>query len=324
MHTRTPPPSTAVQRLQHLGKWAARWFTVSVHKWQQDNCMRYGASLSYYMVLGMAPLMFLLLRLMGMVLDKQTAQHKILHQVQQLAGEQAAKTAHTVLNLISQPTGTATAVFAIVLLAVGASAVVMEFSQALDHIWRNITHAHSISIWRKSAHFFWRRLLMLLVLLATLSVLIISLSVSAYLVHAARWLSGVTGDVLPFSTLLHSGAVLAVLVALLLTLFFIMPSRRPPWRRVWVAAILAALLLLLGKRLIAVYIAWIPLASLHGAAGSLVAIMVWVYCSSQLLLFAAELAWVWDTTPNGQLPQVPETFEQFMQHAQYLKTRDEE
>lgn len=324
MHTSTPQPNTLMQRLRCGGNWLVRWFVVSTHKWQQDHCLRYGASLSYYMVLGMAPLMFLLLRLMGMVLDKKIAQQQILHQVQELAGAQAARTAHTVLELIAQPTGTAAAIFAIILLAVGASAVVMEFSQALDHIWRNVTHANSVSIWRKSAHFFWRRLLMLLVLLATLSLLIISLSVSAYLIHAARWLSGVTGGVVPFSSMLHSGTVLGMLVALLLTLFFIMPSRRPPWRRVWVAAILAALLLILGKRLIALYISWIPLASLHGAAGSLVAIMVWVYCSSQLLLFAAELAWVWDVTPSGQLPQEPEPFEQFMQHAQYLKTRDEE
>lgn len=301
-----------------------RWFMVSVHKWQQDHCLRYGASLSYYMVLGMAPLMFLLLRLMGILLDKQTAREKILQQVQELAGTQAANTVHTVLNLISQPTGTATALFAIVLLAIGASAVLMEFCQALDHIWRNITHSNSISIWRKSAHFFWRRLLMLLVLLATLCVLIVSLSVSAYLMHAAHWLSGVTGGIVPFSGMLHSGMILAILFVLLLILFFIMPSRRPPWRRVWVAAILAALLLILGKRLIAMYIGWIPLASLHGAAGSLVAIMVWVYCASQLLLFAAELAWVLDTVEPGKLPQDPEPFDKFVLHAQYLKTRDEE
>jgi membrane protein len=83
-------------------------------------------------------------------------------------------------------------------------------------------------------------------------------------------------------------------IAFLFTLIFkVIPNANPPWRSVWPGGVLTAALFLFGKMLISVYLGHAAVASTYGAAGSFVALLVWVYYSAQILFFGAEFTYVY-------------------------------
>ena len=135
--------------------------------------------------------------------------------------------------------------------------------------------------------------------------IVISLLVSAYLASLQRWVQHYTSDMLHVVRVLNPVLSFVLLVFLFTILMLGLPSQRPPWRMVLPGAVLSALLFNAGKSLIGLYLGATFTTSVYGAAGSLVAFMVWVYYSSQIVLFGAEFAWVLHFTPQGELPGSP-------------------
>ena len=122
--------------------------------------------------------------------------------------------------------------------------------------------------------------------------LLASLLASAFLTAMDVWLSAYLSSSLELAQMLHPLLSFVILMAFFTILMGSLPSRRPPWRMVLPGALLATLLFVVGKRLIRLYIKSSFITSLYGAAGTVVALMVWVYYSSQIVLLAAEFAWV--------------------------------
>ena len=132
-----------------------------------------------------------------------------------------------------------------------------------------------------------------------------SLVVSAYLAALDEWVTSHTSGMLVLAKILNPLLSFAILTFFFTILLMGLPSQRLGWRQVLPGAILSSLLFTVGKSLIGIYIGSTSTTSVYGAAGSLVALMVWVFYSSQILLMGAEFAWVLHITPKGELPGSP-------------------
>ena len=192
------------------------------------------------------------------------------------------------------------------LLIVGATAVLVELRDALDHIWMMPPRHHeNKTLWQAIRDVVLTRMLTFGIMFAIGFLMMISLLVSAYLAILQRWMLDNISDMLQFARVFNR-ILSFVLLAFLFTILMLgLPSRRPRLRLVWPGAVLAALLFSAGKSLIGIYLSSTITTSVYGAAGSVVALMIWVYYSSQIVLFGAEVSWVMYMTPKGELPGSP-------------------
>ena len=109
---------------------------ASFSKWQDDNCLRHGAALSYYMVLSLAPLLVILVGLIGIFFGQGAAHEQLVQAAVNLAGDKAGVLVDALLLATKRPAeGTMASLLALVFLLVGATGVLVELREALDHIW---------------------------------------------------------------------------------------------------------------------------------------------------------------------------------------------
>ncbi len=253
-------------------------------KWDEHNAPRLGAALAYYSLLSIAPLLVLVIAICGIVFDKTTAEHQLLTQVQHAAGSTAASTLKSLLNNAHHVgKGILASVIALATLLFGASGVFLELRDSLNTIWD--APPPSTSTWKSLV---WRRIVSFGMVLALGFLLLISLILSAVLavvlkffesyipVQAAIW--GEVGNVV----------VPLVAISLLFALIFkFVPDVKIDWRDVGIGAVATAILFEIGKALLSLYLTTTAVGSTYGAAGTIVAFVVWVYYSAQIFFFGA-------------------------------------
>jgi membrane protein len=258
--------------------------------WDEDKCPRLGAALAYYTIFSIAPLLIIGIGITGFVFGEQAARGEIVGQIESAVGQPAAMAIEEMLkNTHAEGSYTFAAVVGIVLLLFGASGVFIQLQDALNTIWKVAPKPD-----RGIRGIVRDRLLSFMVVLGTGLLLLVSLVISATLAALSKFL---TPAALPGGTYLWqgiNGLISFLLITLLFALIYkVLPDVRIAWRDVWVGAIVTALLFTLGKYLIGLYLGRSSTTSAFGAAGSLVVILVWVYYSSQLLLFGAEFTRVY-------------------------------
>lgn len=253
-------------------------------KWSAHNAPRLGASLAYYTLLSLAPLLILVVAICGLVLSKSDVERDLLRQVQGLIGSAGANTVKMLIDNAHQGnTGIFATVVALVTLLFGASGVFMELRDSLNTIWD--VPPRISSTWRDMV---WQRLSSFGMVLSLGFLLLVSLLLTAGIAVAEKFFGGLV----PFHFALFgeilNAAISIVAVGFLFALIFkFVPDLPIRWREVAVGAIVTALLFTLGKYLLALYIATAGVGSTYGAAGSLVAVVVWVDYSAQIFFFGA-------------------------------------
>ncbi|MDO5654148.1 MAG: YihY/virulence factor BrkB family protein [Brachymonas sp.] len=273
-------------------------------KWVDDECPRYGASLSYYTVLSLAPLLVILVGVIGMFFGEGTAHEQLVGEAARLAGPKAAEIVNALLVATNKRAeGLTASLLAVGMLLVGATGVLVELRKALDHIWFSpYPEKRRGSVWGAIVHVVLTRMLTFGILFAIGFLMVMSLLVSAYMAALERWVDNQMAGMLASARVLNPLLSVGVLTVLFAFLMFGLPTRKPSWRIAIPAAAIAALLFTAGKSLIGIYLGATSTTSVYGAAGSLVALMVWVYYSSQIVLLGAEFAWVMHATPKGEFP----------------------
>ena len=257
--------------------------------WLADDAPRLGAALSFYALFALAPLLLIAVSTSGIVFGQNAAQERVVQQVHGLFGATAAAEIQEIIRRVDQPAlGTLATIFAFAAMLAGASGVFVELQDALDTIWKL----------DKSARPFWeaaiRQRLWSLGIVATTGIMLVALSLVTTFLSAAETfasnLSRAPTILLEAANLLSSFGIVTLLVALILK---IVPDTAIQWRDVWFGAAVTSLLFTLGKSAMGWYFGYSLLNSPYGAAASLVIFMVWIYYSSQLFLFGAELAHVY-------------------------------
>ena len=253
--------------------------------WNNHEATRFGASLAFYTILSLAPLVILAVALAAIFVGLPAAQGAVLTQFRDLIGAAGANAVKSmILNARNLHTGSLASLIALGTLLFGASQVFVELQAALNRICDADTIADNELIGLIRRRFFSFGLVLAIGLL-----LLVSLLVSAALGAIASFLDGTLSLpewVLRAFDFLVSVAGTSALFALM---FRYIPDAKVPWRDAWIGGVVTAGLFSLGKSLIGLYLGKASIGSAYGAAGSLVAIVVWVYYSSQIFLFGAEL-----------------------------------
>ena len=257
----------------------------TVYEWNEDKAPRLGAALAYYSIFSIAPLLVLVIAVASLIFGEKAAQGAIVREIEGTVGEPVANAIEFLLQQAHQEGGGVTAtVIAGVTLLFGAAGVFGQLQDALNTIWK--VKPKPGRAWLGMLK---ERFLSFVVVLGTGFLLLTSLVVSAALAALNAWTDALAlpGGVYLWQAI--NGVVSFAFITLLFALVYkVLPDVRIAWRHVSVGAAVTALLFTLGKYLLGVYLGGKGVTSAYGAAGSLVVVLLWVYYSSQILLFGAE------------------------------------
>lgn len=271
-------------------------FKRTYEDWKEDRASRLAASLAYYTVFSIAPLLVIAIAVAGFIWEAEAVEAQVMAQIQGLVGEEGA---NFVADLIESAGNTSEGTFAtiigIVTLLFGALGVFNELHNSLNIIWE-VKEEKAESFWQAVKKAIVDRFLSFTMVLGIGFLLLVSLVISAGL-SATQEIVGnafpVPEFLLQFLNLIISIGVITVLFAMM---YKYLPDAEVPWRHVWLGAFVTAILFSLGKMLIGIYLGNSAVASSFGAAGSLVLLLVWVYYSAQILFFGAEFTQVYANT----------------------------
>src|SRR5690242_21016497 len=268
----------------------------AVRGYIDDRAMSMGAAIAYYTVFSLAPILILVIAVAGLVFGEDAARGAIVAQLGGLMGQEGAQALQAMIRSAGETTtSTIAGIIGIVMLVIAATTVFAELQSALNIIWKAPPPKVSTVTLLVRV-----RLASLALIVGMGFLLLVSLIVNAALTALGGWLAGILPGL---DILLHiANAVLSltVITALFAMVYKLLPDTPIPWRDVWVAAIITALLFTIGKYLISLYIGSSKIASTYGAAGALVIILLWVYYSAQIFLFGAEIAWAYSETHGSR------------------------
>jgi membrane protein len=258
-------------------------FRAAVDGFFDDSALSHAAAMAFYAATSLAPILLIVLGVAGFATGRDAAEIAISAQLTGLLGPQGAELLKTTIENASAHKGTLASVVAIATLLVGASGVFGEMQSTLNLIWK--VRTQKVSLFSLA-----RTRVASLGLVASLGfLLLVSLAASA----AISAMGNVITSRLPFGELVLSALntlVSLILVALLFgAIFKILPDRALSWRDVRFGAVVTAVLFTVGKSLIGWYLGTSAIASSYGAAGSLVVLLLWVFYSSAIFLFGAEV-----------------------------------
>jgi membrane protein len=257
--------------------------------WLDDKAPRLGAALAYYAVFSIAPLVVIVIAIAGLWFGKEQAQQQILHQFSGMVGDQGAQGIGSMLEAANKPReGMIASVLAIVTLIFGATGVFVQLQDALNTIWE-VKPKPGQGVWGFIRH----RILSLAMVFAIGFLLLISLVVSAGLAAAGKWMSGAMPGGEALWEVINLGISFIVIAVLFGLMFKYMPDVKIGWRDVWIGGAITALLFIVGKFALGMYLGRTSVVSAYGAAGSLVILLLWVYYSAQIFMFGAEFTQVY-------------------------------
>lgn len=252
--------------------------------WLDSDAFAHAGSLAFFTLFSIAPVMIVIVSVVGVFYGEEAAQGQIVLQLQETIGSEAAQAVQSAVASSSlKGSGLFATIAGIFAMLVGATTVFGQMQNSLNSIWTVVPKPSRNSI----VLFLRKRLTSLTIVLAVGFVMLVSLSLSVglrvLLENVQGWLPwyGVAYNALEL--------MLSILVASLLfaTLFKVLPDVLLSWRDVAVGALLTAVLFTVGRSLIALYLSYTATASTYGAAGSLVLLLLWVNYSSLILLYGA-------------------------------------
>jgi len=258
------------QRILHLAK-------SSFGLWSKERASSRGAAIAFYTVTSIAPVILLVIAIAGLVFGQAAARGAVFGQFNGLLGPKFAGTLQSmILGAASKSGGIAATVISIITLLLSASGVFVELEDAVNAIWQAKAESGLKGMARA-------RLLSLGLVVALGFFLIVSLVVEAAL-------KGLT-NLIPFGAIIGLAVSFIVSVAitsfLFAAIFKYLPAKAIAWRDVWVGGIVTAVLFEIGKILLGVYLGNSSSFTSLGAAGALIALLIWVYYTAQIFLFGA-------------------------------------
>jgi membrane protein len=268
-------------------------FKNTASEWVQDKCPQLGAALAYFTVFSLAPLVLVLLAVFGVIFGgSDHARQKITEQLQYFIDPNGIKVIQDIAASASKPqAGMIATTIGVVLALFGASGVFGQLQDALNTIWGVKPKPGAGVMGFLRARFLSFAMVggVCFLLLASLTVETVLRGFSDYLKHLMPG-----GHILALVLFLIFD--LAVVVLLFAMIFRYLPDAKIAWRDVWVGATLTAVLFVLGKFVLGLYLGSGAAGSAYGAASSLITLLLWIYYAAQILLFGAEFTQVYANT----------------------------
>ncbi len=255
-----------------------------------DKVPKLSASLAYYTVFSLGPLLIVILFLCSIFFGREAVEGSIFGQMQSFVGKDAALQIQEIIkNASLSGTNTMAAVIGVITLLIGATTVFAEIQDSINMIW---------GLKRKPSAGWWilvkTRLLSFGVIGSLGFLLLVSLGVTAIVESiSGRLGKRFPGITVPVFYIINLVITLGVVTTLFGVIFKVLPDAKIKWRDVLAGSIATAVLFMLGKFAITFYISKSSIGSTYGAAGSFVVLLVWIYYSSFILYFGAEFTKAW-------------------------------
>jgi membrane protein len=263
----------------------------TIAAWFSHDAASVGASLSFYTLFSIAPVLLIATWTAGAVLDKDVVHRQIVAQMRNLIGDAGAGAVGALLagSATHLGSGVFASVIGIVSLLIGATSVFAELQHALDRVWGSFASSNAARSGRSGVWQYLRtRLLSFGLILGVGFLLLVSLVVSAALAAIAAWFETIMVQWQGVLWAVDTVMGLGIATLLFAMIFKFLPRTTVAWGDVWIGALVTAALFGVGKALIGVYLSKSVFMSGYGVAGSFLILLLWIYYSAQIFLLGAE------------------------------------
>jgi membrane protein len=258
--------------------------------WNTDSAASMGAAIAFYTIFSIAPLLIITMAIAGFFFGADAAQGQIYAQARSLLGTDGASALEGLVQSASKPAeGFTATIVGLVFMIFGATGVFAELQGAMDRIWQTPVSEKQSGVW----YLLRRRILTFGMLLAVAFLLLVSLTVSALISTIQTLWSPENPGVEVIWQVINFAVSFIIITGLFALLFKLLPRIKVAWGDVLIGAVFTALLFNVGKFLIGLYIGKSTVVSGFGAAGTVVAMVLWVYYSAQIFLLGAEFTWLY-------------------------------
>jgi len=276
-----------------------------LYKFSADRCSRLAASLAYYTIFSLAPLLVVCMWIGSWFFESTQVRGQLATELTRFLGEQAASQVQQMIQHASAPDKQAMIgrVASLGMLAFGASGLMLELQSALNQIWRVTPQPRGSAVKRLIL----KRVLSFTMLIGIALLLIASMVLNMWLkmfFQVAQ--SYLASDLMQLLVLVANSLLSFVMtLGLILLIFKYLPDAQIAWRHVLLGALLTTALLTVGRWGVGAYLGAKNFASLYGAAGSLVLVLAWIYYSTILLLLGGEFTFAWAHRKGEEVPPEP-------------------
>lgn len=272
----------------------------TISEFSNDNGMKLSASLSFYTVFSIAPLLIIAISLAGIFFGADAVQGKVYAQLRHLISDDAALQIQDIIkNMQHSNKGFVSTMFGVVFLFVGASSVFLEIQDSMNFIWS--IKAKPKKNWLR---FLTNRLLSFSLILGMGFVLMVSLFINAIVdIISERLQTLLSSSIFYLTYSINILLVVGITTVLFAIIFKVLPDGIMRWKDALVGAFVTSLLFMLGRFLIGLYLGHSKVNLTYGAASAVVIILLWVYYASVILYLGAEFTKVYAYTKgNGIRP----------------------
>lgn len=268
-------------KLRDLGK----LFKSTFKSWNDKDPFRQSAVIAYYAIFSVPGLLVLIIAITGYFFGKDAVNENIINQISSTMGaDTATSIKEMLLKASTSKSSVIGSIVSIGVLLVGATGVFVELQKSLNDIW-NVKPVKQNGLWLIIK----ARLFSFGLIVAIAFLLLVSLVISTGLTALSDIIKAYTSDftVVIFNIInfIFSLAVISLLFAMM---FKILPDAKIEWKHVWFGSLLTGLLFTIGKTALAFYFGTANPASVYGAAGSVILMLLWVSYSSMIVFFGAE------------------------------------
>ena len=260
----------------------------TVDQWLDDRGFTRSASLSYYTVFSIAPLLLIAVAVAGFVFGKDAVTGQLHEELRGMVGDEGATAIQEMMKSASKPgRGVIASILGALMLGVGATGAFVELQDTLNDMWGVDKNKTSGILGFLRARVLSLAMVMVIAFLLLVS-LVVSTALSALGHYTASAFPGwnialqVTNIVVSF----------AVITGLFAAIYKVLPNVKVSWKDVWLGAAFTSVLFAIGKLLIGLYLGKTSVSSSYGAAGSFAVLLVWINFSSMILFFGAEFTQV--------------------------------
>lgn len=260
------------------------------NKFNDDNAIKLGASLSYYTLFSLPPLLIIVISLGGIFFGEDAIRGQIVNQIQDVVGKSSAVfIQNTLSNIKISQKGNIAAVIGVAVLLFSASTVFAEIQSSINYIWGLRTKPNKGII-----RFVMNRLVSFSMIASLGFILMVSLMVNSFLkLMSNRLFNFLNIEQINIVMLMNSFLVFLVICTLFTIIFKTLPDANIRFKDAFVGAVFTSALFMLGKTLIGFYLERTEVGSFYGAAASVALLMTWVYYSAIILYFGAEFTIVY-------------------------------
>jgi len=261
--------------------------------WLEDRAQRLGAALAYYALFSIAPLLVIVIAIAGLVFDEAAARNQIVGALTTQIGPEAATTVDQLMaGVHASGSDTFTTIISVIILMIGATGLFAQLKDALNTIW-HVRAKPPINFVGGILRVARDRMMSTVMVASVGIVLLAALATSAALTVLGGWLESIT----PGASFIWRGGNLLMgfgLTTLLFALMFkVLPDVHITWQVAGVGALITSLLFNLGTFVLGLYLRYGGAASILGAVGSFVVVLIWAYYSAQMVFFGAKFAQVY-------------------------------